>query len=84
MAHPVLEFINVLEDDKDRLSLTKLGLWGSMLANIGNVAVQASDQLRAVFTGSPAHPSLALLVATGTAHALAAAKAEMKRYTVSK
>lgn len=82
--HPILNFINVLEDDKPRLSLTKLGLWGAMLANIGNVFVQGADQVRAAFTDTPGHPNLALLVATGAAHAFAAAKAEMKRYTVEK
>jgi len=31
---PVLEFVNVLEDDPDRLrlSLTKLGVWGTNLS----------------------------------------------------
>jgi hypothetical protein len=36
MLRPILDFINVLEDDASRLrlSLTKLGLWGSTLANL--------------------------------------------------
>jgi hypothetical protein len=31
-----LEFLNVLEDDKPRLSLTKIGLWGTTLATMGD------------------------------------------------
>lgn len=78
-----LTFINVLEDDKNRLSLTKLGLWGATLASIGNVVAQVGDQVRAIFTDTPGHSSIPLLVATSAVHAIAAAKAEVKRYTAT-
>lgn len=79
----VLDFLNLLEDDRPRLSLTKFGLWGATLANLANGIAQVADQIRAQLTDTPGHPSLPLLAATSITHALAAAKAELKRRTVS-
>lgn len=74
-----LNFINILEDDKPRISLTKVGLWGATLGSIGNVLAQVGDQVRSIFTETPGHASIPLLIATSTVHAIAAGKAELKR-----
>ena len=74
-----LEFLNVLEDDRPRLSLTKIGLWGATLTNLANGMAQVGDQIRSVLTDTPGHASLPLLAATSFTHAIAAVKAEMKR-----
>ncbi len=74
-----MEFLNLLEDDRPRLSLTKIGLWGATLTNLANGMAQVGDQLRAMLTDTPGHASLPLLAATSVTHAIAAAKAELKR-----
>src|SRR5579884_4165672 len=78
-----LDFFNLLEDDRPRLSLTKFGLWGATLINLANAFAQAADQIRSMLMDTPTHTSIPTLVATSFVHALAAAKAEMKRRTVN-
>ncbi|HEX5278942.1 MAG TPA: hypothetical protein VFW28_02575 [Micropepsaceae bacterium] len=75
----IADFLNLLEDDRPRLSLTKIGLWGATLTNLANAMAQVGDQVRALLTDTPGHPSLPLLAATSLTHAIAAAKAEIKR-----
>lgn len=75
------DFLNLLEDDRPRLSLTKIGLWGATLTNLANGMAQVGDQIRALLTDMPGHASLPLLAATSITHAIAAAKAEWKRRT---
>lgn len=75
----VADFLNLLEDERPRLSLTKIGLWGATLTNLANGMAQVGDQIRALLTDTPGHLSLPLLAATSLTHAIAAAKAEIKR-----
>lgn len=77
-------FLNLLEDDRPRLSLTKIGLWGAMLTNLANGMAQVGDQVRSMLMDTPSHASLPALAATSFAHALAAWKAEIKRQTTAK
>ncbi|MDE2474671.1 MAG: hypothetical protein KGO48_06465, partial [Alphaproteobacteria bacterium] len=67
------DFLNLLEDDRPRLSLTKIGLWGATLTNLANGMAQVGDQIRSVLTDTPGHLSLPLLAATSITHAIAAA-----------
>jgi hypothetical protein len=64
-----LHFIDVLEDDRSKLSLTKVGAWLGMLANYGNMVVQ----FFAVHTNIDA---IALTMGT---HLITAVKHEFKR-----
>jgi len=73
------DFLNLLEDERPRLSLTKVGLWGATLTNLANGMAQVGDQIRSMLTDTPAHASIPALVATSFAHAVMAAKAEIKR-----
>lgn len=73
------DFLNLLEDERPRLSLTKIGLWGATLTNLANGMAQVGDQIRSMLTDTPTHASIPALAATSFAHAVMAAKAEMKR-----
>jgi hypothetical protein len=74
-----LDFPNLLEDDRPRLSLTKIGLCGAKLTNLANGIAHVGDRIRALLTDAPRYLSLPLLAATPITHAIAAAKAELKR-----
>ena len=52
------DFLNLLEDERPRLSLTKIGLWGAMLTNLANGMAQVGDQIRSMLTDTPAHASI--------------------------
>ena len=79
----MLNFLNLLEDDRPRLSLTKIGLWGATLTNLANAMVQVGDQIRSMLMDTPSHASIPALAATSFAHAIMAAKAEFKRRTIT-
>jgi hypothetical protein len=79
-----LDFLNFLEDDRPRLSLTKIGLWGATLTNLANGMAQVGDQVRSMLMDTPSHASIPALIATSFTHAVMAAKAEVKRRSVLK
>lgn len=67
-----LHFCDLLEDDRSKLSHTKVAAWGATLLNYANICYQFLS----------AHPDAPTLLATCAAHAVAAAKHEFKRMSV--
>lgn len=65
----LLHFMDLLEDDRSKLSHTKVAAWGTALINFANMAYQ--------FTRD--HPDAIMLGATTFGHVIGAVKHEIKR-----
>lgn len=78
-----LSYANLLEDNVDRISWTKVGIAGGTLGNFVNIFCQFGDQIFAWLSGGSTHTNVALLASTGIAHTVAAGKAEMQRRTMA-
>ena len=64
-----LHFCDLLEDDRSKISLTKVGAWGTAIINFANMGYQFLQT----------HPDAIMLTATTVGHALGALKHEVKR-----
>lgn len=65
----LLHFCDVLEDDRSKISHTKVAAWGAVFLNYANIVYQFLQ----------VHPDAPVLFATATAHVVAAVKMELKR-----
>lgn len=64
-----LHFLDLLEDDRSKISLTKVQAWGAAIINFVNMGYQFLQT----------HPDAIMLGATTLGHAIGALKHEIKR-----